>query len=730
MEGGLMNFSWIRKLYVPLITVFVLAVSLSGFAQDQDPDQDQGPGQDPPDRVARLSYINGNVSFQPAGEQGWSQATLNYPLTTGDRIFTDRESRAELDTGNIAARLSANTDVTTTALNDQLVQLGIAEGVLRLRAIDIRDGNSLEIDTPTAALTVLRAGNYRVEVYPDQATTLITVNYGDLQIDGNGFSETLHSGQSVKLSGADEARLDFVNQSGFDDFDNWCEDRDRRALSSRSRDYVGEYVPGYSDLDEYGYWQSAPDYGQVWFPRSVDAGWVPYRYGHWAWVEPWGWTWVADEPWGFAPFHYGRWVIIGTRWGWIPGPVVVRPVYAPALVAFVGDGGVFFGVGVQCWFPLGPRDPYFPWYHHSAVYLRQVNVTNVTVRNITVVNNYINVRNAEQVHYAYQRVAPTAVRTDVFRSSQSVSRQVVRVNVDEVGRARVIPHPQIVPDRRAIVAGAPVVHPPVEQRRPFVQSRQRWNANDQQHGRGVTPDRGTYGRPTGGNPSNQNQAGDDRTFHGPGDRRTVQTQQPPPNANGGNPPNQNQAGDDRTFHGPGDRRTVQVQPSPTPNATPNVSEQDRGRGVVPPTGNPQEQQRGRPVIPDRGTFNRPGENPPSNANAGGNQGNGGQGGNNNGGQSNGNDGRARGQFGQRPLVTNAPPPPQNPSFNQRQPAMQDHPGRPLEPHQVDNLRQGQPAGGSHDREYSPHQQNSSPKANPHSDDRGKDDKGDKGKKDH
>ncbi len=384
--------AYIRKAFLPAIVALCVMLAAPLFGEEGDP----------PGRVARLSFTSGNVSFQASGEEQWNQATLNYPLTTGDRVYTDNDARAELETGNIAVRLSANTDLTTTNLNDQLVQLGLAQGTLRVRAYDIREGNSVEIDTPNATLTLLRAGSYRVETYPEDNTTLVTVNTGDLEVSGSGFSQTVHAGQAVKLSGDDQGQLDFVSMPGADDFDQWCGDRDRRFLSSQSREYVGPYVPGYADLDQYGGWEPAPEYGQVWFPRSVPVGWVPYRYGHWAWVEPWGWTWVEDEPWGFAPFHYGRWVAIGPRWGWIPGPVVIRPVYAPALVAFVG-GGFSVGVGVQCWFPLGPRDPYFPWYHHSDGYLRQVNVTNVTVRNVTYVNNYINVRNAANVHYAYQR---------------------------------------------------------------------------------------------------------------------------------------------------------------------------------------------------------------------------------------------------------------------------------------------------------------------------------------
>ncbi len=79
---------------------------------------------------------------------------------------------------------------------------------------------------------------------------------------------------------------------------------------------------------------------------EVPAGWAPYRNGHWAWIDPWGWTWVDDAPWGFAPFHYGRWTVVDDRWGWVPGPVRQRAVYAPALVAFIG-GAEFLRFGVE-----------------------------------------------------------------------------------------------------------------------------------------------------------------------------------------------------------------------------------------------------------------------------------------------------------------------------------------------------------------------------------------------
>ena len=130
---------------------------------------------------------------------------------------------------------------------------------------------------------------------------------------------------------------------------------------------------GADDLADNGTWIVAEGYGSAWAPSRVPVGWAPYRFGHWAWVEPWGWTWIDDMPWGFAPFHYGRWTYWNTRWVWIPGTVVARPVYAPALVVFVGGAGwsPAAGEGIG-WFPLGPREVYVPPYRVSTAYVQRI----------------------------------------------------------------------------------------------------------------------------------------------------------------------------------------------------------------------------------------------------------------------------------------------------------------------------------------------------------------------
>ena len=455
------------------IALFLLVFASSAFSQAQDQNQTQSQprnqAQDPPAVVARLSYTTGKVSFEAAGENQWTGATLNYPLTTGDRLYTDQNARAELETGNLALRLSAQTDLTTTSLSNQLMQFGLAQGSLRIRLFQIESGNIVEVDTPNVAVTLVEPGNYRIDTFPDSKVTLITVNRGKAELSGEGINRTLRTGESVKLNGANPAQISQVDMPGADDFDIWSNARDQRFTASRSAQYTGQNVPGYDDLDQYGTWGSSPEYGPIWYPSSVPIGWAPYRYGRWVWVVPWGWTWVESEPWGFAPFHYGRWGLIGGRWGWSPGFFGYGyPVYSPALVAFVGGPhfGLSFGFGfggVSAWFPLGFREPFFPWYRHSNFYLRQVNIVNV--RNFNVVN--IHNTNFQNFHYANRNLATTAVRTSAFRGAQPVASHMLRVNSTELSRAQVVSHVNATPTMRAALGGgAPRMQPPISATRP------------------------------------------------------------------------------------------------------------------------------------------------------------------------------------------------------------------------------------------------------------------------
>ncbi|MEO8461478.1 MAG: DUF6600 domain-containing protein, partial [Dokdonella sp.] len=300
---------------------------------------------DPPGRVARLSYLNGDVGFQPAGDDQWSPASLNRPLATGDHLYTDRDSRAELEIGAATVRLDDQSNLSILNLDDSVAQLELTEGTLNLRVRRLDEGQSYEVDTPTLAFVVDQPGSYRIDIAPNGDSTMTTVFDGAADVYGeNNASYRVEAGNSYRFNDATLSDYEVLDLPRADDFDRWCSERDARNDRSQSHQYVSDDVIGSSDLDDYGSWNTESSYGSVWYPTTVSAGWAPYSSGHWAWIDPWGWTWVDSYAWGFAPFHYGRWAYIDSRWGWIPGPRQHRAVYCPALVAFVGGNNWNIGI--------------------------------------------------------------------------------------------------------------------------------------------------------------------------------------------------------------------------------------------------------------------------------------------------------------------------------------------------------------------------------------------------
>ena len=444
-------------LFLPMLLVAgtLMAFPAKTFAQDQDVD--------PPGRVARLSFIQGTISYQPSGDTDWVQANPNRPLTTGDNLWADENSRGELHIGSTAIRIGAQTGVSFLNLDDRTVQLQLAQGVIEVHLRHMVAGDAFEVDTPNLAVTLIQSGEYLISTDPDNNSTVINVREGAAQATGGGESYDLSAGQQYVLTGTDQLTFDAQNAGGFDEFESWCQTRDQRENSSVSAHYVSRDVDGVYDLDDYGDWQSVPDYGEIWVPRGVEVGWTPYRFGHWVWIAPWGWTWVEAEPWGFAPFHYGRWAFVGGYWGWVPGPIVVRPVYAPALVAFVGGGGLSVSVGFGggfsgvAWFPLGPRDVWIPGFHASPRYIQNVNITNTRVVNVTQVTNVYNnyTRNVTVVNndtYAHTNVAVTAVSRETFVNARPVAAANVRVTSEQLESARVVESAPMAPIRTSRIS--------------------------------------------------------------------------------------------------------------------------------------------------------------------------------------------------------------------------------------------------------------------------------------
>ncbi len=436
-----------------------------GPDQEQAQDQDQDQAQDPPGRVARLNFSQGSVSFRPAGEDDWVTAVPNRPMVTGDDLWADEDSRAEVHVGSAAIRLGAKTGITFLTLDDHTTQIRLAQGSLILRVRHVDDDDTYEIDTPNLAFTLLQPGEYRIDVSADGSQTITTVWHGRGRVTGGGFTYSVVANQSATFTGSDHLDYDLEQIPQRDDFDGWAFDRDQHEDQADSANYVSREMTGYEDLDENGDWSYVAGYGECWRPRAVAVGWAPYRYGHWAWVGPWGWTWVEEEPWGFAPFHYGRWAYVNSGWFWVPGPVVVRPVWAPALVAFVGGGpGSHFSAGAGVgWFPLGPGEVYLPGYRVSRAYVNNVNVTNTTVSVERVTNVYttviVNKTTVNNVTYVNQRVTNgvTVVSHDAFVNARPVSQNIMRVDAREVAAAPVGHFVAAEPVRASVVGiGRPV----------------------------------------------------------------------------------------------------------------------------------------------------------------------------------------------------------------------------------------------------------------------------------
>jgi len=336
---------------------------------------------DPPGRVGRVGETKGQVWMIEGGQGEWFDLQRNRPLTTGDRIATDRDAHAELQVGSTTLRLAERSEVQLLRLDDDRIELMISSGSASVRVRQPEVAGEVDLQTAEGHFKPRMPGLYRVDA--TERGSFGAALSGELQFDGRDSSLAIRAGQRAEfwVDGADRATHYTWASLPADEFDQWVRRDDWRDERRADNRYVSPEMTGAQDLDRYGQWQTHAEYGALWAP-AVEVGWAPYRYGRWAWVAPWGWTWVDDAPWGFAPFHYGRWVMFGGRWCWAPGRYVHRPVYAPAMVAWVG--GANFSVSMQVgggpavgWIPLAPREAYYPAYRTSPVYVQNVNVTHI-----------------------------------------------------------------------------------------------------------------------------------------------------------------------------------------------------------------------------------------------------------------------------------------------------------------------------------------------------------------
>jgi hypothetical protein len=333
---------------------------------------------EPPARVGRLAFTEGTVSFHDPEQGGWTRAVVNTPLTTGNSLWTEPNARSEISLAGTRIRMDSATQLDLLALDDTQTRVQLAQGRIDLKTFAMDANQPYEIVTPRGTIALQQQGDYYVEAGSTQDPTRLGVRSGAAQIQGlNGQVLAVRPGEVGEVLGdANAPQFRTIRTAPPAPPAYWA-GRDRQVAYDPPQ-YLPAGVTGYEDLNAYGSWTDDGSYGRVWVPRAVPSGWAPYRTGHWSYVQPWGWTWIDEQPWGFAPYHYGRWANSNNRWVWVPPERESRPVYAPALVAFVGGVELAAVLPNQRsapvgWFPLGPREVYVPSYTTNRDYYQRLN---------------------------------------------------------------------------------------------------------------------------------------------------------------------------------------------------------------------------------------------------------------------------------------------------------------------------------------------------------------------
>jgi hypothetical protein len=417
--------------------------------------------QEPPTRVGRLAYTEGSVALYQDPDLGWERAYVNSPLTSENSIWTDPGARAEMRVSGIALRLDEITQLDIGTLDENDLEAFLGQGSVAIRVRHFDNSERLDFATPHAQFRLYGNGRYRLDVDPDREETVLTVFTGSASMRSSTGDIRVATGAAIRVRGGHSPF--FVRQAARTTaFDRWTLARDEKWIERNSTRYVSTHMTGYEDLDVYGEWYEDAEYGPIWFPSRVSRDWAPYRYGRWDWVRPWGWTWIAEEPWGYAPYHYGRWVYVRDRWGWYPGERVRNPVWAPALVAWVGGSNFRLGISTGPavgWYPLAPWERYEPWYRTNTAYVTRLN----RVVREAAPRQYRD-RDRNEWRYANRDRGATVVRRDAFISGSPVNQAMVPVTREVIQQAQPAPATTLLPGREEFRRSARVAtQPPVLQ---------------------------------------------------------------------------------------------------------------------------------------------------------------------------------------------------------------------------------------------------------------------------
>ena len=438
-------------LALALIAQMALDVGAVGAAESEEGTI----GRTPP----RLSYADGEVSYFRPGAQDWAPAQVNTALAPGDELYTGNRGNLELQVGARAfVRAWGDSQLGLVNHEPDFLQIKVTSGHVSLDLRSVDPGRTIELDTPHAAFTIERAGYYRVDV-TETGSSFVTRRSGQATMTpAGGQAVAIAASEEVVLEGTPTPTVRSYVAPELDIWDRWNYARTDDLIDAISSRYVSAGVYGVDDLDHYGDWRVVPTYGSVWVPQSVPAGWAPYSTGRWVLDPYYGWTWVDTAPWGWAPYHHGRWVFVSGYWAWAPGPVVVRPAYAPALVAFFGGPSVRVAIGVPgvSWVALSWGEPLVPWWGRPQFIGRPTwagwggprVVNNVVVNRTTVVNiTNINVYRNTTVEHAV-----VAVREERFGRGPVQQARVAQIDARRLEPART--PLRVTPDASSYVAAS------------------------------------------------------------------------------------------------------------------------------------------------------------------------------------------------------------------------------------------------------------------------------------
>jgi FecR protein len=429
-------------------TLFLGLVTMTGAANAQ-PAPGSAPSADPPGRVGRLAFLQGTVSYHDAQQDAWSAAAVNTPITTGDSLWTEPTGHDEIAVSGTRVRMDGNTQLDVVALDDSQTRLQLDQGRLDIKTFTFDTGQPYLIATPRGTVALKDQGDYYVHAGSTGDPTVLGVRAGAAEFQSaNGETVTLHSGEVAEVSGDGSSMQVRRIESAPPALPAYWAQRDQQ-ITYASVQYLGADVTGYEDLGAYGSWSNDPQYGEVWTPQAVSADWAPYTTGSWSYVGPWGWTWVDSSPWGFAPYHYGRWAQRNNRWFWVPPERQEHAVYAPALVAFVGGTELGVAIGAQNrrpvgWFPLGPREAYVPPYTTDRTYYQRINA-NARVPEAALNDRWQRAERHEALQANQQneplanRRFATVMSADDFAHSRPVQQARLRVAPDRLATAPVAP---------------------------------------------------------------------------------------------------------------------------------------------------------------------------------------------------------------------------------------------------------------------------------------------------